>query len=244
MIEFEYIKDIIAKNKFAIIGILIGTISLVGSIIFVLSYTNPSENNNLIDEPISQVEESSENIPVAQILKVDVKGAVKKAGVYELEKDSTIFDAIQKAGGITSKGTTANVNLSKKLTDEMVIYIFTKDEIKKKESTNELVCEIPKCECETIKIEECPSTINGNNQSNNNSTNDDKSSSETKDDKVSLNKALKDELMTLDGIGESKALAIIEYREKNGSFEKIEDIMNVNGIGEKAFEKIKDRLTL
>ena len=62
-------------------------------------------------------------------------------------------------------------------------------------------------------------------------------------EKISINTATLDELMTLSGIGESKANKIIEYRNKN-SFKAIEEIMNVKGIGEKIFEKIKDKICL
>ena len=62
--------------------------------------------------------------------------------------------------------------------------------------------------------------------------------------KISINTATKEELMKLSGIGESKANAIIKFREENGNFTKIEDIMNVSGIGESAFEKIKDDICL
>lgn len=57
---------------------------------------------------------------------------------------------------------------------------------------------------------------------------------------VNINSAEKEELMSLPGIGESKALAVISYRENNERFEKIEDIMNVSGIKEAAFNKIKE----
>ena len=60
------------------------------------------------------------------------------------------------------------------------------------------------------------------------------------DKKVSINTANIQTLMTLSGIGEKKAEAIIEYRSKNGYFKSIEEIMNVSGIGKSIFEKIKD----
>ncbi len=65
----------------------------------------------------------------------------------------------------------------------------------------------------------------------------------TLNEKISLNSASLEQLMTLNGIGQSKAEAIIEYR-KNASFQSIDEIMNVKGIGEKIFEKNKDRLAL
>ena len=61
--------------------------------------------------------------------------------------------------------------------------------------------------------------------------------------KISLNNATKEELMTLSGIGESKALAIIEYR-NNKQFESIEEITNIKGIGNSIYEKIKEDITL
>ena len=67
---------------------------------------------------------------------------------------------------------------------------------------------------------------------------------EISDGKVNLNKASKEELMTLSGIGEAKAEAIIRYREENGSFRTIEDIMEIEGIKEGVFRKIEDQITV
>ncbi len=231
MFDMECIKDIVKRNFIAIIAILFGIVSIVLSGVYV--YYNKCDE--VIDKEASCKDDNkSQQVvedEVGKKIKVDVKGAVKKTGVYELEAGSNIQDAIKLAGGVTSKGSTKNINLSKKLTDEMVIYVFTKDELSKKEATNEVVCEVPKCECETVEVVECPD-VNGNDGN-------------TKPkEKVSLNKGTLEELMTLEGIGESKAVAIIDYREKNGPFLKLEDLMNVSGIGDKAFEKIKDNITL
>ena len=62
--------------------------------------------------------------------------------------------------------------------------------------------------------------------------------------KISINKATLEELMTLNGIGETKAKDIISYREKNGGFTNIEDLMKVTGIGENTFAQIKENITL
>ncbi|WP_394525347.1 helix-hairpin-helix domain-containing protein [Lacrimispora sp. JR3] len=61
---------------------------------------------------------------------------------------------------------------------------------------------------------------------------------------VNLNTAVKEELMTLRGIGESRAEDIIRYRDSHGGFKKIEDIMKVSGIKDSAFQKIKDDITV
>ncbi|MBE6051409.1 MAG: competence protein ComEA [Clostridium sp.] len=76
----------------------------------------------------------------------------------------------------------------------------------------------------------------GNNLRNNNDI--------SRNDLVNINKATEEELKALNGIGASKATAIISYREKNGEFKKIEDIKNVKGIGESCFEKIKDKIRI
>jgi len=69
-------------------------------------------------------------------------------------------------------------------------------------------------------------------------------SDSTQADKVNINTASQQELMTLSGIGESKADAIISYRESNGAFRKTEDIMNIPGIKEGVFSKIKESITV
>lgn len=62
--------------------------------------------------------------------------------------------------------------------------------------------------------------------------------------KVNLNRASKEELMTLPGVGASRAESIIQYRKEQGSFKKIEDVMQISGIKEALFEKIKDYITV
>lgn len=71
-----------------------------------------------------------------------------------------------------------------------------------------------------------------------------KSSASGGSDKVNINTASAEELMTLSGIGESKAAQIVSYRESNGAFQKIEDIMKISGIKEGVFSKIKDYITV
>ena len=62
------------------------------------------------------------------------------------------------------------------------------------------------------------------------------------DDKVNINTASKEELKTLSGIGDGLAEAIISYREENNGFNTIDDIKNVSRIGDKTFEKFKDKI--
>lgn len=185
-------------------------------------------------------------------IKVDVKGAVNNPGVYELELGSRVIDAINASGGLTDKANTSIINLSKKLEDEYVIVIYTdndlKDVIMDKYVTNN---------------NNCPSTINdacivdsnSSNKTKKTATNTETSNSikkvtneEKKENNtnsiVNINTATLEELMTLSGIGESKAQAIISYREENGGFKAIDELKNVSGIGASTLEKIKDNITI
>lgn len=63
-------------------------------------------------------------------------------------------------------------------------------------------------------------------------------------DKISLNQANLQQLQTLNGVGEKKAQTIMEYRQKNGGFKSVDELMNIKGIGPKLFEKNKARLML
>lgn len=171
-----------------------------------------------------QTKENKESSP--KVL-VDVKGEVQKPGVYELTKDNTVIEAINKAGGITSQSDTSNINLSKKLEDEMVIIVYSKEEI---ENMNEEV-ECPPCNDVCVTKEDEKALLE-----------------ETKEQevigKVNINEADMDILQTLNGIGEVKAKAIIDYRDKNGPFKQIEDLKKVSGIGDSVYEKIKDNITV
>ena len=68
--------------------------------------------------------------------------------------------------------------------------------------------------------------------------------SSNKNSKININTATASELETISGVGESTAKSIIEYRTKVGKFSSIEEIMNVSGIGENKFEKMKDQITV
>lgn len=165
---------------------------------------------------------------VSQKVLIDVKGEVNTPGVYELTVDNTVIDAIKKAGGLTSQSDTSNINLSKKLEDEMVIIVYSKEEIN--EMNKEIEC--PPCNDVCVTKEDEKALL------------EEKETEEKITGKVNLNEADIEALQTLDGIGEVKAKAIIDYRDKNGPFKQIEDIKNVSGIGDSVYEKIKDNITV
>lgn len=175
-----------------------------------------------------------------EFIVVDIKGYVNKPGVYKFKKDDDkrIKDLINNAGGLKSNSDTSILNLSKKLKDEMVVIIYSKqqvkDFIKVKEELKEEIKECSKKNDACIKENDIE-LKDENNEEN---------SKTTEILLININTASKEELMTLNGIGESKANSIIEYRNEKGAFNSIEDIKNVSGIGESQYSKIKDYITI
>ena len=223
---FALIFDYLKKNILTFIVIILSVLNLIIG----LNFKKLDNTSNDIEKTLSNSEELISNTleepkvtEAKETIRVDVKGMVKKAGVYELAKDSIVNDAIKKAGGLTSKADTTNVNLSKSLTNEMVIYIPKKEEVTKSTVNDALV-----------------------DKSNSVGFIDNESSNETTNTttKVNINTATLKDLITLNGIGESKAQAILEYRTKNGNFKTLEDLKKVSGIGEAAYEKIKDNICI
>lgn len=171
--------------------------------------------------------------PLDDKIKVEIKGAVNNPGVYELETGKRVEDVIKLSGGLKKDADVSNTNLSKNLVDEMVIIIYTKDEINSMTTGNTTIKYIDKeCICPVIENNSCISDVVTNFEV-----------IEEVSDKISLNKATLEELMTLKGIGESKAKSIIEYREKT-PFKSIEELLNVKGIGKAMFEKIKANISI
>ena len=203
------------------------------------SVTTVNKTKLSVEKNIVKKEEKNEY----NTLFVDVKGSVNNPGVYEMDGGKRVIDAINLAGGLTENADTINLNLSKKLSDEMYIVVYSKEEIysynkNSKQDNEEITCASQECVCPDVKNDAC---INTQGNVKNDNTKED---NQTSKEKVSINKASKEELMNLSGIGETKAEAIISYRNENGNFKNIEDIKNVSGIGEAVFEKIKDNITI
>jgi competence protein ComEA len=142
---------------------------------------------------------------------VYVCGAVANSGVYELERGSRLYEAVDMAGGMSDDADRTYLNMARELTDGEQVIVYTQSEV---ESLKEqAVVE------QAIAAEEKSGLVN-------------------------INTADINELITLSGIGQSRAMAIIDYREKNGAFSSIEDIKNVDGIKDGLFSKIKDKITV
>ena len=197
------------------------------------------ENKNLLTKKEIKKENKKEEIYYF----VDIKGAVKTPGVYKLKENSRVIDVINEAGGLNENADTSIINLSKKIFDEMFIIIYTKEEIDKYKSETISTKKI------NNKLDKNILVIDENNNANIKQNKKTNSKTNTKEEieennLVNINTASKEELLTITGIGESKADAIISYREENGNFEKIDDIKNVSGIGDSLFEKIKEYITV
>lgn len=210
--------------------IIIIPIVVLITIILILLLNKKTE----IEEPTTEIElEEKEKTTEKTKIKVDVKGEVKNPGIQELYETERVGDAIKKAGGLTENADTELINLSKTLKDEMVIIVYNKNEIEKiKNDKPETIIKYIEKKCT------CPDTTNDA------CIKKEISKEEKQKSKISINTGSLEELMQVEGIGESKAKAIIKYREENGPFETIEDITKVSGIGESTFEKFKNNITI
>jgi len=235
----EKIKFYLEKYRvyvgISLISVLVLVVSLL---IFFNKQETVSASVIINEEPNEKVELEIKENEINKV-KVDVKGRVKKEGVYELDSNSRVIDAINMAGGLKDDANTDYINLSKKIKDEMIIIIYSNDDVSKfKEEEKQIIYIEYKCECPDNINDAC---INSDDTINTNGNNE-----ETKQDDslISINKGTKEELMKLPGIGESKADNIIKYREEFGEFKNLEDIKNVSGIGDSAYSKIKDYIKL
>lgn len=251
----EKIKELYSEYKEYILCLLLLIVFLLGNagIFYYFSNDINKLKKEIKNKPVPEVKEESKN---NDKYSVDIKGEVRKPGVYTMNKDKRVIDVVKTAGGLTLEADTSANNLSMKLSDEMVIIIYSKNEIKnylKTKEKEEKVLE--KCKNDIVTNNSCIESSNNsdkketntkiaNKENNNTKSKTSKNEINEKDENklVSINTATKEELLTLTGIGESKADAIIEYR-KTKKFETIEEIKEVSGIGESLFEKIKDHIT-
>lgn len=204
-------------NKRTIMAVLLSFIVIISIYYFFIKekeYTEINTNFSILNEEEEYTKEENKNKII-----IYITGAVANEGIYELDENSRIADAIDKAGGITEEANINNINLAFVLEDGVKIYIPKKEDNSNeiKDDTNTYISK------RSDNIELAQSTKNNN-------TNN----------KVNINTANQTELETLPGIGASIATKIISYRNKNGKFINIEDIKKVNGIGESKYEKIKD----
>lgn len=229
----EKVLEFGRKYKYLILsGVVILMMMIAGVMVYLFGDKKEEVVEDVIKEEVAVVESKEEVLEEEkeESITIDIKGEVKTPGVYELPLNSRVIDAINISGGLTNKADTSDINLSKILKDENVIVISNKYSNQTTKYTQK----------ETSVVNNA-STSKDNvvSSSNSSDTNTNKTN-----DKVSINTATKEQLMNLNGIGESKANDIIAYRNQNGLFKSIEDIKKVSGIGDKLFDKIKDHITI
>lgn len=206
-----------------VIFILLGISFILGGIIFVLYKNNYSKSDDVVD--IFKEKDDSDNNSNDDIIEemkddtntviVDIKGMVVNPGVYEVPSSFRVNDVIETAGGLLDGADTSKINLAKVVSDEMTIIIYSNEEVQEKYKE-----EICVCDCPLIENDACVDN-------------------KEEDHLININTCTLDELMEINGIGKTKAEAILEYRESNGDFNSIDDIKKVDGIGDALFEKIK-----
>lgn len=174
---------------------------------------------------------------------VYVCGAVNCSGVYELSEGSRIADAVEAAGGFSDEADSQYLNLAMIVSDGMKIQVPTVDEVRQLKESGD-------CDLTSGTLaggeqgDQFVLNSDGEAVDTNKSVTTDSGNASDTSGLVNINTATVEELCTLSGIGESRANAIITYREQNGPFQSIEDIMKVSGIKDKVFEQIKDRITV
>lgn len=182
----------------------------------VAGQTGTAENEKIVAQ--TGVAEDTDGVSgdsAEHLCYVYICGAVVQPGVYVLPEDSRIYEVVELAGGLTEEAEATLVNQAETITDGMMLRIYTKDEAGEQEAVGD-------------------QTAVGNGSSGQNVTVD--------DGKININTATVTELMTLPGIGSSKAEAIVAYRKEHGDFSSIEELMEVPGIKEGIFQQMKEHI--
>ena len=184
----------VSKNQFIAVAVL--SVIIIGGWITYYLY-----------QPVSkpQIKISKTVVNKSKVLKVfvHVAGAVKEPGVYELNTDSRVIEAVKKAGGFTDGADTDSLNLAAKIQDSQKIMVT---DINKAVQSQAIAPDI--------------------------------------EQSINLNTATAEQLEELSGVGETIAKRIIEFREEKGSFSSVDELKEVEGIGEKKFAKIKEEASL
>ena len=178
---------------------------------------SPDVSESQTETEISMEPKTSE-IPVSaepETIFVDVCGAVMTPGVYEIDVDSRVFQAIEAAGGLLPEAASSAVNQAQPVSDGQQIYVPTQEEVEEG----------------TLPVAIQPAESGNGTEA-------------SADGMVNINTADVSALKGLSGIGDAKAQAILAYREEHGSFSSIEEIMQVPGIKESTFSAIKDKIAV
>lgn len=207
----------ILKRKMTMITVAVAFVA-GGIYFFSQQGEDPADTEDIFSVTAKEAEmEQSVNESAAEpeIIKVDVKGAVKSPGIFTAQAGDRVIDLISSAGSFTEKADKDRINFAQIIEDQMVIYV---PEIGEEDKGN----------LENIQV----------------GTSGDAVTKGTSGGLVNLNTATQEDLQTLTGIGPSKANAILEYRETVGKFKEIDELKQVTGIGDKTFERLRDSISV
>lgn len=176
-----------------------------------------TDETQISEENGIQTEPDTQSVQKVQSEKcfVYICGAVRSPGVYEVGQNARIYEVVEAAGGLTAEAAAESVNQAREIVDGEMVRILTQEEAAKD------------------GLEEAGERTE---------TGVDGEAAQDSDGRIDLNLATAAELMTLSGIGQTKADSIIRYREKNGSFSSVEEIKQVEGIKEGVYNRIKDHI--
>lgn len=230
--DFEKIKEFVLEKK---LYFIVAVVLLVGGLWLQKgdgaedSYDNAqkmsqssSANTSALAKVNSASSASNSATTNSKTVTCDISGAVKHQGVYTLKNGARLQELIEAAGGTTGKVQLKAINRAILLKDQDKIHIPYKGE----------------------KVESAATAGTGTSTNSTSTSSNSSASNQESGEKVNLNTADVAGLQKLTGIGEKKAEQIIAYREQNGPFKKVEDLMQVSGIGEKTFASLKDQLTV
>lgn len=230
--DFEKIKEFVLEKK---LYFIVAVVLLVGGLWLKKgdeaedSYDNAqkmsqsSSANTSASAKVNSASSASNSATTnSKTVTCDISGAVKHQGVYTLKNGARLQELIEAAGGTTGKAKLKAINRAILLKDQDKIHIPYKGE----------------------KVESAATAGTGTSTNSTSTSSNSSASNQESGEKVNLNTADVAGLQKLTGIGEKKAEQIIAYREQNGPFKKVEDLMQVSGIGEKTFASLKDQLTV
>lgn len=167
-----------------------------------------------VEQDTENTEKVEENQSKKELLYVYVCGAIEHPGVYSLPEGSRVCDVFDLAGGLTSNASTDYWNQARVLADGEMIYVPTLEEVETRNLTQDV---------SGVSLQD---------------------TDDSNQNKININTASKEQLMTIPGIGEAKASAIISYRQENGKFSSIEEIKNVEGIKDGVYAKMKEYIVI
>jgi competence protein ComEA len=166
---------------------------------------------------------------------VDVKGKVKQPGLYRFEAGARVADAIARAGGAAPDADVERINLAEPLTDGSAVVVPAKGSPASPCGQTAALSAIAGAGAGSVGADSPGGSLAAGS-----STGVSGSGKAGGAQPVNLNTAGLEELMTLPGIGEARAKAILAYRTENGAFRSPEELKRISGIGDKLYQRLKD----